>query len=113
MTLARPISDPLVDLVARRLRVLGQPIRLRLVDQLDRIGEANVQTLADEIVATQQNTSKHLGALWRAGIVKRRQRGRTTLYSLTNTGTFTLIAQVATDVALQLQDSATHEDQDA
>lgn len=65
-----------VNLIASRLRVLGQPLRVRLIDHLDRSGEAHVQALADELAATQQNTSKHLGALWRAGVVTRRQEGR-------------------------------------
>lgn len=79
MALARPLADPLVDLVAGRLRMLGQPVRARLLDRLDLEGEAHVQTLADELAATQQNTSKHLGAVWRAGIVVRRQEGRVTV----------------------------------
>lgn len=36
---ARPIPDPLVELVARRLWILGQPVRVRLVDRLERLGE--------------------------------------------------------------------------
>lgn len=82
MALQRPLGDPLVDLVARPLRVLGQPVRVRLIDRLDRLGEAHVQALADELEASQQNASKHLGALWRAGTIRRRglaQRRRRTV----------------------------------
>ncbi len=107
MRLSRPMPDPLVELLAERLRVLGQPVRLRLIVRLAWLGEANVQTLADELVATQQNISKHLGALWRAGIVKRYQSGRTTVYSLANPATFAVIEQIATDLAVELQQSTT------
>lgn len=99
---ARPISDPLVELVARRLRVLGQPVRVRLVDRVERLGEVHVQALADELAATQQNTSKHLGALLRAGVVSRRQDGRVTLYALADPKAFVVVEMVATAIAIEL-----------
>jgi len=37
--LPRPIPDPLIELIAEELRVLGQPSRLRLIDYLERCGE--------------------------------------------------------------------------
>lgn len=79
MTLARPLVDPLVDLVASRLQTLGQPVRVRLLDRLELGGDAHVQALADALGATQQNTSKHLGAVHRVGVVSRRQDGRLTV----------------------------------
>lgn len=108
MALARPLPDPLVELVAARLRVLGQPVRVRvrLVDQLERSGETHVQALADELATTQQNTSKHLGALWRTGVVSRRQEGRLTLYALADPETFAVIERVATGIAAQLRELA-------
>lgn len=104
MALARPLPDPLVELVARQLRVLGQPVRVRLIERLDEVGETNVQTLADEMLVTQQNASKHLGALWSAGIVARRREGRITMYSLVNAESWAVIERVATSVAAQLRD---------
>lgn len=71
-----------MDLVARRLQLLGQPLRIRLIDALDRLGEMSVQALADEIVTTQQNASNHLGMLARAGLLGRRQEGRQARYVL-------------------------------
>jgi len=108
MALARPLADPLVELVAGRFRVLGQPVRVRLLDRLEELGEAHVQALADELAATQQNTSKHLGTLWRAGIVSRRQEGRVTVYSLADPDAFELIEEAAKAIALQLRDLADH-----
>lgn len=103
MSVARPIPAPLVELVARRLRVLGQPVRVRLVDRLERLGETHVQALADELAATQQNTSKPLGALWRAGVVSRRQDGRLTLYGLADPEAFVVVETVTTAIAIQLR----------
>lgn len=106
MALARPLADPLGELVAARLRVLGQPVRVRLIDQLERSGEIHVQALADELATTQQNTSKHLVALWRTGVVSRRQDGRLTLYALADPEAFAVIERVATGIAAQLRELA-------
>ncbi len=34
MSLPHPIPDPLVDLIARRFRAMGEPMRIRLLDRL-------------------------------------------------------------------------------
>lgn len=36
MVLPRPVPAPLVELIAQRLRVLGQPVRIRLIDERGR-----------------------------------------------------------------------------
>lgn len=100
MALSRPLADPLV---AARMRVLGQPVRLRLIDRLDELAEARVQALAEHLGLTQQNTSKHLGVLWRAGILTRRQQGRETIYALADQETFAVIERVAIGIAAQLR----------
>lgn len=105
MALSRPLSDPLLVLVAGRFRVLGQPTRVRLIERLDQLGEAHVQALADELVSSQQNTSKHLATLWRAGLVTRRQEGRITVYSPADPQAFALIERVASEIAFQLRDN--------
>lgn len=106
MALSRPLAEPLVDLVAGRFRLLGQPVRVRLIERLDRLGEAHVQDLADDLAVTQQNTSKHLGVLFRAGLVERRKEGRISVYTLADLGTFELIERVATSTALQLRNAS-------
>lgn len=53
--------------MAERLAVLGQVVRLRLVEQLAG-GSATPQELADALGLTQQNVSKHLQILQTAKI---------------------------------------------
>jgi DNA-binding transcriptional ArsR family regulator len=69
-----PLPDDLVELIAQRFRVIGEPMRIRLLDQL-RDQAMTVNQLADAVGATQQNVSKHLGVLAQAGIVGRRKEG--------------------------------------
>ena len=70
----RPLPEPLIDLVAQRFRVLGEPMRIKILDRL-RDGEATVGELRDALEASQQNVSKHLGILHAAGMVSRTKHG--------------------------------------
>lgn len=69
-----PLPDRLVELIAQRFRVIGEPMRIRLLDQL-RDGPMTVNELSHALGATQQNVSKHLGVLAQAGIVGREKDG--------------------------------------
>jgi ArsR family transcriptional regulator len=88
--------------VADRFRVLGQVVRLRLVEQL-RAGEATPQELADTLGLTQQNVSKHLQVLHRSGVVARRPDGANVLYRLVDDSTARLLDDVVASVAGHLR----------
>ncbi len=98
----RPIPAPLTELVAGRFRVLSHPARVWLIDYLEWHGETNVQALADELGATQQNASRHLGLLVQAGLLDRRREGRVVWYRLADTGAFALIHTSAADILGEL-----------
>ena len=72
MALPHPLPDELAELIARRFRVIGEPMRIRLLDRL-REGEASVNELTEALGASQQNVSKHLAVLAEAGILGRRK----------------------------------------
>jgi DNA-binding transcriptional ArsR family regulator len=88
-----PLPAPLVELIAERFRILGEPMRIRLLDAL-REGEATVQELEQATGASQQNVSKHLGVLLRAGIVARRKEGNFSVYSIADEAIFSLCEEV-------------------
>ena len=69
-----PLPDALVELIARRFRVIGEPMRIRLLDVL-RDGPATINELTEALGASQQNVSKHIGVLAQAGIVVREKDG--------------------------------------
>jgi DNA-binding transcriptional ArsR family regulator len=98
-----PLPEPLVELVAQRFRVLGEPMRIRLLDRL-REGDATVGELQEALGASQQNVSKHLGILHAAGMVSRSKRGNHTVYSISDPEVFALCEQVCGGVRRQLQD---------
>src|SRR5713101_4642141 len=81
MSSRRRTPDPMIELVAQRLRVLGQPLRIKLIDRLCQ-GTATVQQLASAVDGVQQNVSQHLAILHQAGIVSRRKEGIRVWYEL-------------------------------
>jgi DNA-binding transcriptional ArsR family regulator len=89
MTLPHPLSGELAEQIAQRFRVLGEPMRIRILDLL-RDGETSVQELTDRLGTTQQNVSKHLGILHGAGIVSRRRDGNRVLYAIADESVFEL-----------------------
>ncbi len=89
--------------VAERLAVLGQVVRLRLVEQLAR-GTATPQELADALGLNQQNVSKHLQILHRAGLVTRRPDGANVFYALKDDSTVKLLEDVLASVARHLRE---------
>jgi DNA-binding transcriptional ArsR family regulator len=101
MPAPHPLPDPLVELVARRFRVMGEPMRIRLLDRL-RDGEASVQELTGALSASQQNVSKHLGVLHEAGVVSRRKDGNHVRYAIADDMVFSLCDQVCGGLQRQL-----------
>jgi len=91
----------LIDLVAQRFRVLGEPMRIKLLDRL-RDGEATVGELQTALGASQQNVSKHLGILAAAGMVSRTKRGTSVVYAISDESVFDLCDQVCGGVRRQL-----------
>jgi DNA-binding transcriptional ArsR family regulator len=98
-----PLPEPLIELVAQRFRVLGEPMRIKLLDRL-RDGAASVNELQDAVSASQQNVSKHLGILYGAGMVSRTKQGNRTVYAISDPGVFELCDQVCGGVRRQLRE---------
>jgi ArsR family transcriptional regulator len=67
---------------ALRLRALGHPVRLRLIELLSRRRSATVGDLADSLGMSASVVSKHLRELARAGLVRRAQEGNFASYKL-------------------------------
>ncbi len=101
--LPHPLPEPLIELVAQRFRVLGEPMRIKLLDRL-REGEATVGELQDALGASQQNVSKHLGVLHAAGMVSRTKDGNHSRYAISDPSVFELCDQVCGGVRRQLED---------
>jgi DNA-binding transcriptional ArsR family regulator len=84
-----PLPDPLVELIAQRFRVIGEPTRIRVLDAL-RDGPLTINELTEVLGASQQNISKHVGVLGQAGIVAREKDGNRVRCSIADDTIFAL-----------------------
>ena len=100
---SHPLPDPLVELIARRFRVLGEPMRIKLLDRL-RAAPASVRELQAATGASQQNVSKHLGVLADACFVSRQRDGNFVRYAIADQGVFELCDQVCGGLRRQLDE---------
>ena len=79
-----PVPLPYLEAAAERFRLLGDPVRLHLLNVLLERGEAAVQDLAAATGQSHQNTSKHLRKLAEAGFVESRRDGLQAVYRVTD-----------------------------
>jgi DNA-binding transcriptional ArsR family regulator len=101
MVARRPLTDVAAELMAERLRVLGQPLRVKLVDRLA-IRATTEQELVDALGTTQQNISQHLAILRRAGIVARQKEGTRVRYQLADSGILPILERTEASLSHQL-----------
>jgi DNA-binding transcriptional ArsR family regulator len=95
------LPAPLVELIAQRFRVIGEPRRIQLLDHL-RDGSATVGELVDALGGSQQNVSKHLNVLHQAGIVRRAKEGTSVRYEIADASVFELCEMVCGGLRRQL-----------
>ena len=77
----RLLNDGELEQVARHFRLLGEPMRLRILQALCR-KPLTVNDVVTAVGATQANVSKHLSLLASAGILTREKDGQRVFYGL-------------------------------
>lgn len=100
--MARQFSDEALELVAHRFKVLSEPMRLRILNEL-RERERTVTELVDRMGAGQANVSKHLGVLHRHGLVARRKDGLNVYYRVADPAIFKLCSWVCDSIESDLE----------
>lgn len=75
------ISGKMLEAVAQRFRLLGDPTRLSILQCLEE-QEMSVNDIVDALSASQPNISKHLQVLHAAGILGRRREANVIYYSV-------------------------------
>lgn len=97
-----PLTSDAAELIARRFRALSDPTRLRIIDHLRRHEEASVGQIAAAVGGSQQNISKHLGALHAEGFVTRRKQGTSSLYRIADAGVHQICDGISSGIESQL-----------
>ena len=97
----KPLSNRTLELIADRFKILGDPLRLRILQGLQ-TGERSVSELVTATGAGQANVSRHLQILARSGIVSRRKEGLHVFYRLSDPSIIDLCEVVCDSLADQL-----------
>lgn len=100
-----PLSPEAIEMVAARFRILGEPLRIRILQELQG-GELSVSELVAAIGSTQPNVSKHLRILQEAGFIGRRQDGNLVYCFIEDPSVFELCDAVCTSVGQRLTQHA-------
>ena len=79
-----PIPELLLSEAAERFRLLGDPVRLRILNLLLERGDVAVQDIASATGQSHQNASKHLRKLSEGGLLGCRRDGLHTLYHVSD-----------------------------
>ena len=87
-----------IGAVARRFRLLGEPVRLRLLNVLAEHGEMTVGNLVEATGQQQANVSKHLGLMADEGVLTRRREGVYVYYSISDPTLSALCLLVSTQL---------------
>lgn len=99
------LDEAALQLVARRFAVLGEPMRLRILQALMN-GERSVNALVEVTGGTQTNISRHLQTLAAAGVVERRKEGLQVFYNVADPTIYDLCNLVCGSVKQSLQKQA-------
>ena len=86
------------------LRVLGHPVRLKLIEELKH-GEKSVGYLVEKLKIGQSSISRHLLALRNAGILSSRQEKTTVYYSIADHDIFHVLRPVAVMLRKKFKES--------
>jgi DNA-binding transcriptional ArsR family regulator len=77
----RALTAAQLEQVARHFRLLGEPMRLKILQAICAKPLA-VNDIVTAVDATQANVSKHLALLAAAGILTRQKQGQSVFYGL-------------------------------
>jgi DNA-binding transcriptional ArsR family regulator len=97
------MTEEMLELVAQRFRLLADPMRLRILHELQQ-GECSVSKLVERIGASQPNISKHLASLRGQQMVKRRQKGNMAYFSIAAPYIFSLCDTVCNSMREEFEE---------
>ena len=93
----RRLSGSELERIALRFRMLGEPMRLKILQSVCRAPRP-VNEIVAAVGATQANVSKHLSLLTAAGLLTRQKEGQCVYYGMKDPLTLKLCALVHSQV---------------
>ena len=83
------ISEDVLERIASRLKAMGNPFRLRILQTLHE-SEMSVTEILARVGGSQANVSKHLNVLRGADLVKSRREGVSVYYQISDASVFSI-----------------------
>jgi DNA-binding transcriptional ArsR family regulator len=99
-------SDPVYVVKAQLFRVLGHPVRIRILELLSD-GERTVGDLQAELSLDSSGTSQHLAALRQQGVLESRRAGTSVYYGIRDPRVSQLLTVAKQILTSALSDSHT------
>lgn len=78
----RTLTADTIQAAAAMLKCIGHPVRLRIIELLDRTGEQNVTSIYETLGIEQAVASQHLNLMRDKGILARRRNGVNVYYRI-------------------------------
>ena len=88
------LTEEAVEDTAHVLRCLGHPLRLRILDVLEKDGESTVTRIYEALGVEQAVASQHLTTMWDKGILSRRKDGVHVFYGIADDRALKVLACV-------------------
>lgn len=95
--------EAVFDVVASYFSVMAEPTRLKIMHAICD-DEKPVNVIVEELGATQTNVSRHLGLMFRAGVVTKRKDGNQVFYRIADPTMIEICRTVCTQIAGRIDD---------
>lgn len=95
--------DDVFETAAEYFSVMSEPTRLKIIHALCQ-KERSVNQIVEELHATQTNISRHLGSMYRSGVLARRKEGNQVFYRISDPMMVEICRVVCTRVAGQFDE---------
>ena len=95
--------DDVFEAVATYFSVMSEPTRLKIIHAICQ-EERSVNQIVEELGATQTNVSRHLGLMYRSGVISRRKEGNQVFYRIADPAMVEICRTVCIQIAGQIDE---------
>lgn len=89
--MGKSLPDEFLNYVAETIKVLGHPLRLRIIEILDIKGRQSQQELVDQLQCQQAAASQHLTKMKQANIISCERCGKQVFYEISAVSATTIL----------------------
>ena len=95
--------DDVFEVVAAYFSMMSEPTRIKIIHAICQ-KEKSVNEIVEDLGATQTNVSRHLGLMYRSGVVARRKEGNQVFYRISDQAMVDICRTVCIKIAGQIDE---------